>query len=124
MATSYTESLIIAQAVDAAWGKAAALYNNDPQKIAQALQAEMSKLADRVALLRMVAVEVEKGSTPEAFQARLAAIAARKEAAYQVDKAHGQRLAEAAKAIGQAMATNDAARRADMARNGASVAGM
>jgi hypothetical protein len=118
------ESIIIAKATQEAWDQAMATAGGNLVKAGELAQAILNTRADTVALQRMVATRLEQESAPEAFNRRLAAAKAQREAADKADLKHGKKLADLAAKEGAAMKAREDAARADMHRNGAMTAGM
>lgn len=124
MATTVIDSFIIAKATQDAWDHALGLFNGDPIRAAEYVQKGMSSLANKVALQRTLAAQLDIESSPEAMRRRVETERKQREAIANASKAHGAKMADLATKSGAEQQAREDTNRTGMLRNGARTAGM
>jgi|APCry1669193181_1035450.scaffolds.fasta_scaffold34664_4 hypothetical protein len=124
MAATLLDSLIVAQALQDAWARASSGFNGDPVRIAEFLNKTLVELANRTALQRSLAAQLDKESSPEALQHRVDMELRQREAREKASKVNSARMVDLAVETETARRTANDGRLADMKRNGVRTAGM
>jgi len=124
MASTLLDSLIIAQAFQDAWNRTAPNFNSDPVRTAAFLSKNLIELANRISLMRTLAAQLEKESSPEALQRRLEIEAKIREDRDKSAVVAQARMVDLVTETESGRRTANEGRLADMNRNGAHTAGM
>ena len=123
MATSMLDSLILAHAIQEAWNRAASNFAGDPVRTADAISKNMTELSNRIALMRSIAAQLERESTPEALKIRLDFENQKRLAREKESQTKDARMTDLVLEIENGRRGATDARLADMNRNGAIAVG-
>ena len=124
MASTLLDSLIVAQALQDAWNRTAPTFNGDPVRTAAFLNKNLIELANRTSLMRTLAAQLDKDSSPEALQRRLEIEAKIREDRDKSAVVAQARMVDLVTETETSRRTANGGRLADMNRNGAHTAGM